>query len=252
MKKYLFSFSILMTIFFFSCDEDKVLTFHDGHEIFFDKFYMNAFSPGTEEADSTVTTFFFYPEGTKNIEVELGVLLSGMPLTSDITFGLKVIEEETTANADEYKLDDYYTFHANTIGEDAKEIRDTIKVKLIRSDRLDDMPEGVRLVVELVPSDGVGLGQVERRRAKIILKTTAKKPDWWTQEVDDGLLGKYSDKKYYLFLNYVDKEAQMNEELIEKHPDEAIKLAMEFKEWLAKQPIEDITDTDGSIIEVAI
>ena len=44
----------------------------------------------------------------------------------------------------------------------------------------------------------------------------------------------------------------MGKELIEEHPDEAIKLVMEFKEWLAEQPIEDITDIDGSIIEVAI
>ncbi|WP_059026232.1 DUF4843 domain-containing protein [Gabonibacter massiliensis] len=252
MKKYLFPLSILITLFFFSCDEDKVLTFHDGHEIFFDKFYMNAFSPGTEEADSTVTSFFFYPEGTTDITVPVEVQLSGTPLTSEIKFGLRVIEEETTANPNEYDLDDFYVFHTNTIGEDAKVIKDTIYIKLIKSDRLDDLPEGVRLVVELVPPDGVGLGQVERRRAKIIMTSVAMQPEWWTQEVVDGLLGKYSQKKYQLFLNNIDKEARMGKELIEEHPDEAIKLVMEFKEWLAEQPIEDITDIDGSIIEVAI
>lgn len=44
-----------------------------------------------------------------------------------------------------------------------------------------------------------------------------------------NLLGDYSTKKYKLFLNEIDKKAEMSEELIREHPDKAIQLTLEFK-----------------------
>lgn len=252
MKKYLFLIILSFTVLLFSCHEDDIITFRDGREIYFDKFYVNAMSPGTESADSTVTSFFFYPDKTQDITVNVVVNLSGFLLTSDMKFQLKVISEETTATPNEYTLSDFYTFRANNVGEDAKEVKDTIQIALHRSARLDDMPDGVRLVVELVPNDECGLGQIERIRAKIVMTTMAMKPEWWTKEVTDGLLGDYSQKKFKLFLNHVDLEGKMGADMIENHPDEAIKLVMAFKQWLSEQDLETITDVDGSLIQVKI
>lgn len=207
MKKHLFSLFLFSVIGLYACSERQTILFQDEHEIYFKKFYVNEIFPGTAEADSTVVSFFFYPTGTKDVEAELEVNLSGTLLTSDIPFGLKVIPEETTATPDEYDLDETYTFHANTVGEDATEILDTLRIKLHRSERLDKMPEGIKLVVELVPNGRVRLGQIERIRAKMIVTTIAAKPDWWTREVEINLLGSYSQKKYKLFLDNVDKKS---------------------------------------------
>lgn len=79
MKKSIY-LSFLLCLFW-ACEEEKIFTFADRPEVFFDKFYMDAIYPGTEGADSTEVSFFHYPDGTKDIEVPLVVCLSGNLLT---------------------------------------------------------------------------------------------------------------------------------------------------------------------------
>lgn len=138
-----------------------------------------------------------------------------------------------------------------TISKDSNDIRDVIDIKFHRSDRLESMPAGVTLVVEIVPNENLKLGQIERTRAKIILTTATIRPSWWGDEVTDNLLGEYSVTKYKLFLNEIDKNAEMSEELIQKRPDRAIQLTLEFKNWLLQQdPV--IMDEDGEPMQVAL
>ena len=115
MKKLLYILLVVVPVFLSSCDKKDTEVFKGVAQIYFDKFYMNAIKPGTEQADSTEMSIFFYPEGTPMLEVPLIVQLSGEPLISDVRFGLKVVKEGTTANPDEYALDDYYTFRAKDI-----------------------------------------------------------------------------------------------------------------------------------------
>lgn len=242
---------LLLGIISTSCEQKDISLFKDGSEIYFEKFYMNAVSPGREQADSTVVSFFFYPDNTQTVEIPLVVNLSGRALTTDLSFGLKVIETGTTARVEEYTIAPHYTFRCRPIPEGSESIKDTLLLTMHYSDRLAAMPEGIRLVVELVPNEQVGVGQVERRRAVVILTTTAKKPVWWTKDVENNLLGVYSEKKYKLFLNEIDKEAQMDADLIANRQDLAIKLVMQFKEWLTKQ-VPVILEDDGSPMEVNV
>lgn len=235
MRRYLLPIMIL-PLFFLACNEDEVKVFDGQSQLYFDKFYMNALKPGTEGADSTVMSFFFYPEGTKTIDVELVVDYSGLPFTEDIPFQLKVIDEGTTATAEEYTLADEYLFHARPIVEGQKDIQDTITVAFHLTERIKDLASGVRLVVELVPGEGVGLGQYERRRAVIVVSNMAEKPDWWDDEVRLNLLGDYSQMKYKLFVQHADPEMSLNKEMIETRPDLAIALVLKFKEWLIANP----------------
>ena len=109
----------------------------------------------------------------------------------------------------------------------------------------------VRSVVELVPNDRIQLGQVERIRAKIIATTVQTQPVWWTSEVENELLGVYSQKKYKLFLENVDRNAEFNGDLIKNSPDQAIKKALEFKKWLSEQE-PAIREDDGSLMVVNV
>lgn len=251
MKKYLFPIIILLAVSIGSCDKKEVLLFNGSHEIYFQKFYMNAIAPGREQADSTTMSFFFYPDGTSDVLVPLTVNLSGPLLTSDVRFGLKVVPELTTATPDEYTLDPSYTFRAQEVPEGVKTVTDIIQIKMHRSTRLAQMPAGVRLVVELIPGETVGLGQAERVRATIILTTRAIRPAWWTEDIERTLFGKYTEKKYKYFLNEIDKNAEMSEELIRNRPDQAIKLVMQFKTWLLEQN-PPIYEEDGSLMEVGV
>ena len=204
-----------------ACGEKDIAVFEGRNQIYFEKFYMNALYPGTKEADTTRTSFFFFPENTKEIKVKLVVNLSGLELEKDLHFGLKTVEEGTTAKPEEYRLEKEYTFRKRALPTDMKEVKDTIEVSVLHSDRLAELgTDGVRLVVELVPNADVDLGQYERRRAVIVWSEVEAKPDWWTYE------------KYKLFLQVVDTEGEFNENLIKNYPARAIAMVTEFKQWL--------------------
>lgn len=233
-----------------ACDKQDIGSFSDRSEIYFEKFYTNAIHPGTEQADSTVASFFFYPDGTPDIEAALTVLYSGIPLTEDGHFQLRVIDSLTTASPEEYTIDPEYIFHAGgTVDSVNKDIRDVIKIKIHRSQRISDGTD-VFLFLEMVPNDRLVWGQIERIRARICITTVAVRPGWWTDEVTNNLLGRYSQKKYKYFLNHIDKEARMNADLIKEHPDEAIQLTLQYKEWLMKQ--NPLLEDEYGVIKVVL
>ena len=249
MKKSIY-LSFLLFLFC-ACEEEKVFTFTDGPEVFFDKFYMDAIYPGTEGADSTVVSFFHFPEGTNDIEIPLVVCLSGHLLTEDITFELKAVTEECTGKeGEEFTLDPSYTFKSTTVGEDAEDIRDTISLKVHRTAKMATAP--VRIVVELVPNDKVNVGQYERRRAIISVSTLVSPPEWWNDDVTEYLLGKYSDKKFTLFMAHIDKKGEMSKVLINESPDRAKQLCLEFKQWLLDQNPRIYDDENNEYMQVKL
>lgn len=238
--------------FLFACSEREIETFSDGNEIYFDKFYTNELAPGTANADSTMISFFFYPTGTQEINAALVVNLSGKLPEKDLCYGVKVVEEETTARTDEYLLPEKCIFRVQKeYDPNAKEVQDTLYITLKRSERMENLLEGVRLVIELVPTEELALGQFERRRAILIYTIHGTRPEWWDSEVDINLLGKYSEKKYKCFLDNVNGAERLDGDMIKNNPDEAIKLVMSFKSWLNIQN-PPVLDEDGTEMKVEI
>ena len=136
-------------------------------------------------------------------------------------------------------MQDKYTFHARPVQEGDTRFQDTIHIQLNKSARLDEMPEGYRLVLEIVPDEQVKVGQYERSRSIIRIVKDPVRPAWWNSEVDIYLLGTYSATKYKLFLENVPGAGELDGEMIEQRPDEARKLVLEFKKWLMENPSED-------------
>ncbi len=250
MKRYLY-ITLLCTIGLLQgCKKDDIALFSGKNELFFEKFFENERFPGKKTADSTEVSFFLYPDGTQDITASLVIHLSGKLLDSPLPFQLRVVEDLTTAHADEYTIDPEYIFDPKT-HPDSLSVKDTIQIKLHRSSRLEQLPAGARLVVELVPNERFNGGQLERRRAAIIVSTLAQKPNWWTEEVTENLLGTYSDKKFKLFLTEVDVKGEMSEELIKERPDIATKLTLQFKEWLNQQT-PPVLEENGEVMRVAL
>lgn len=233
-----------------ACQEQEIPIFEGNNAIYFEKYYTDAIYPGTESADSTVVSFFFYPDDTKDVKIPLLVNLLGDPLKQDMKFRLKVVDEATTAKEDEYTLDEYYVFKAQPDSVYTTLIQEYIHIQMHKSARMESKEvESVRLVVELVPEGNVELGQLERRKAKIILTTKTIVPDWWDETVEETLLGKYTDKKYKTFLNAIPGAADIDGTMIQEHPDKVIQLVLRFKNWLAKNPT---MDENGERMEVVI
>ena len=232
-------FAILGMMLFSACTEQDIEPLGERHEVYFYKYFMDEEAPGTAKADSTDVTFFFAKPTDDHVMAEIVVALAGRPLTKDLHFGLKVVKDMTTATPDEYVLENSYTFRARPIPAGASLILDTIQIRMNRSARLNDLEEGIRLVVEIVPSDELQVGQFERSKAVIHLTKDAVKPEWWTLEVSAGLLGNYSSLKYKTFLENIPGAYSLDGNMIKSAPDEAIKLVKLFKQWLAENPTED-------------
>lgn len=244
MKKNIFLGMCLLLLTLTACEENEIGTYSGVHNIFFEKFYMDAIEPGTEGADSTVVSFFNYPAGTQSIRIPLVVLLSGNVPTEDLEFTLKNAEGSEMTEGTDFTLDANYVFHARTSYEGATDLRDTIYVTVNRTSKMEGI-EGARLVVELVPTDKLGVGQYEQRRAVIRVNTAANKPKWWNTEITNYVLGKYSLAKYQIFMSEIDTEGEMSESLILNSPDRVRELAQKFKKYLAAQE-EPIWDADNN------
>lgn len=248
MKVYIL-FAIIGVMLLGACSEQDIEPFGERHEVYFYKYFMDEAAPGTAKADSTDVTFFFAKPTDDHVMADIVIALAGRPLTRDLHFGLRVVDDMTTANADEYVLEDSYTFRARPIPEGASLILDTIQIQMNRSARLDELQEGVRLVVEIVPTEELQVGQYERSRAVIHLTKDAVKPEWWTPEVAAGLMGPYSSLKYKTFLENVPGAYDLDGKMIKEAPDEAIKLVKLFKQWLAENPMQE---EDGSWMSVEV
>ena len=252
MKKLLYLLSMTAVLgMFTACQEDELKLWGNEHHIYFEKFYKDAIAPGKERADSTLTSFFFYADDVNNLEAKLVVNMTGRLLEKDLPFKLKVVDEMTTANANEYTLQDQYVFRAHHVNDTATNQRDTITVKMHRSARLASMPNGVRLTVELVPLGDLKLGQTERTRAVIILTRDAVKPVWWDAEITNNLFGEYSSRKYKLFLLNIDPGATLNADMLRQAPYKAILLVRKFKQWLQEHPSQAVEE-DGRPMTVNV
>lgn len=251
MKKIIYiTFILGMFLGITSCEERDIEVFGTEHFVYFEKFWTDAVSPGTEKADSTMTTFFFAKESDNSVYADVVLIMSGRKLEKDLHFQLRVVDDMTTALPAEYTLQDEYVFHARPIADDAVAITDTIQIQLNRSERLEAMKDGYRLVVELVPNNEVKVGQTERSRAIIHVMHDPVKPDWWTKEVDTYLLGTYSAKKYKTFLENVEGAYDLDAEMIKNNSSLARKLALDFKKWLIQNY--PVYEEDGELMEVPV
>lgn len=239
MNKIFLILTVIGGLLFTSCQEDDIMVFGYDHYLYFDKFWKDATYPGTEKADSTEVTFFFVDENESSTTADLIVAMAGRQLDHDLKFQLRVVPEMTTALPGEYTLQPQYTFRALPVQEGDTRFQDTIHIQLNKSERLNTLKDGYRLVLEIVPNEEVKVGQTERARAVIHVVKDPVRPEWWTDEVDVYLLGTYSATKYKLFLENVPGAYDMNKEMIEQHPDEARKLVLEFKKWLQQNPSVD-------------
>lgn len=172
---------VFLLLAFVACSKEGFKTYDGENFLSFAKNF---------DKDSTMVSFFFHPGETELI-VPLKVDLSGLPLNEEKEYQVVIVPEETTANAANYKLEGPFKFRANR---DA----DSLYVKVIKSDDLDT--KKLNLVIEIQGNENFIPGISSHGKAKIVLTSIASKPDWWDSKIEKAYLGKYSDKKFQLFI----------------------------------------------------
>ena len=99
---------------------------------------------------------------------------------------MSVVDSLTTATGDQYSLPEKLMFHKGMAS-------DVLPVTLKKAPSLKD--KQVYLTLRLVANENFGLGYTGYSDVKIRFNDQEVIPLWWTQEVTDAYLGKYSFKK---------------------------------------------------------
>ena len=181
-----------------------------------------------------LTKSFASYAGASEMEVSFKVNLIGHVTGYDRPFEVAVVEEETTAEENEYEIE--------TPVLKAGEITTDLKIKLLKTPRMDE--EKVTLTILLLAGKHFNLGYEDQLTAQVIYDNTPLKPEWWTEFIALCYLGEYTPAKYNAFYNYCGLT-----DISDLEPSELRELVLGFKEYIEEN---GITEEDGSPMELPI
>lgn len=181
-----------------------------------------------------LTKSFASYAGASEMEVSFKVNLIGHVTGYDRPFEVAVVEEETTAEENEYEIE--------TPVLEAGEITTDLKIKLFKTPRMDE--EKVTLTILLLAGKHFNLGYEDQLTAQVIYDNTPLKPEWWTEFIALCYLGEYTPAKYNAFYNYCGLT-----DISDLEPSELRELVLGFKEYIEEN---GITEEDGSPMELPI
>ena len=181
-----------------------------------------------------LTKSFASYAGASEMEVSFKVNLIGHVTGYDRPFEVAVVEEETTAEENEYEIE--------TPVLKAGEITTDLKFKLFKTPRMDE--EKVTLTILLLAGKHFNLGYEDQLTAQVIYDNTPLKPEWWTEFIALCYLGEYTPAKYNAFYNYCGLT-----DISDLEPSELRELVLGFKEYIEEN---GITEEDGSPMELPI
>lgn len=181
-----------------------------------------------------LTKSFASYAGASEMEVSFKVNLIGHVTGYDRPFEVAVVEEETTAEENEYEIE--------TPVLKAGEITTDLKIKLFKTPRMDE--EKVTLTILLLAGKHFNLGYEDQLTAQVFYDNTPLKPEWWTEFIALCYLGEYTPAKYNAFYNYCGLT-----DISDLEPSELRELVLGFKEYIEEN---GITEEDGSPMELPI
>ena len=159
---YTLLLGLLAALSLVSCDKQEIETYHANRSLFFERWKQT--SATARERIDTVGYSFSHYVGETELTHEFQIKLIGALLEEDTEYRVSVVDSLTTATGDQYSLP-------------------SLKDKQ------------VYLTLRLVANENFGLGYTGYSDVKIRFNDQEVIPLWWTQEVTDAYLGKYSFKK---------------------------------------------------------
>ena len=231
---------LLGVSFFTSCEEQGLLTHtNDVSYIAFEK---------NMPTDTTGVSFKFYNEG-ENAKILLGVTISGKVQDKDLEFTVSVDPERTTLPATQYELPEKCVIKAG-------ELTGEILVVLKYYEKLDTKAE--LLTWQVNDGGEVRQGPSVYSRAIISVSNLLFAPEWWTRNdgdvnnpyniVEEWYLGRYSEKKYLMFLEELKKDGVVFDGkdmfILRKY---ALRLKNRIKDYNTQHPDEPMSDEYGKM-----
>lgn len=154
--------------------------------------YYVQFLPAVKDAakiDTLSVSFFFYP-GQPQVQIAMPVELIGLMPGEDLHYKVQ-IDTPTTASADQYSMAQEFVFRKGRT-------TDTAFITIINKPELATV---TRLIaVKIIPGDDVQPGATIFARRLFWISDMVSKPTWWDANMDNVYLGKYTEKKFRLFM----------------------------------------------------
>jgi hypothetical protein len=179
MKKYVYITTLLLAAA--ACQRDEILTYEAADYVHFERRFV----------DSSSFTFVSYPNDDE-IYYPVVVSLVGNVAAHDRPYGVRVIDNYTTAPAANYELPAAFALKANAVA-------DTFLVKLVKTPDLQST--AIRLALQVTGSDELLAGETERSVFILWYTDQIARPAWWDGTMESAFLGRYSDAKYRLFMS---------------------------------------------------
>lgn len=211
MKMYIVLFCVFAC--FFSCSYEKLTEYNENESyIYFSK---------SIESDSIMLSFFFHAGDQVKLPFEMSV--SGLVPKQDIIYTVSAYGKGTDADPKLYDIPQSFTFRAG-------QTKDTAYIVFNNAPEL--KTQSYRLTLQIDAGKDYLLGPKVKRMARIWLMDKPSRPDWWEEggRVEIAFLGKYSVKKYRLFM-----EVTGVSDLSEKNSSQKRLLALRFKKYLKEE-----------------
>ncbi len=191
--------ALLLSLLFVACGEESLLV--NSNDVAYVQFALNM------TTDTTSVSFKMYNEG-EDAKIPIEVTVFGQLQQDDLSFSVGVDEKKTTLSSALYSLPTDCKIRKGLL-------KDTIYVVLKNDPIL--KTETKRLELTIVESESVKLGNFVNSKAIVTVTDRLFKPRWWSvndlgdpknpaNSVESFYLGRYSEKKYQLFLELLKKD----------------------------------------------
>lgn len=209
------------------CKEEMTDTYIAKHSIFFPK------KDKANKRIDTVYVSFFNNPGKDELKVPFKINLIGNILDSDTEYSVEVIDSLTTAVAGEYALPEKILFRKGVP-------TDSLYITIFKKESL--LTKSATVTLQIAENENFRVGYSDRQQIKLRFDNIISKPSWWNKEIESVYLGKFSPKKYQL---YIETSGKTSTEGLEGWQLREICLKM-------KKRIEEekITEEDGSPMEI--
>ncbi|RFS21699.1 DUF4843 domain-containing protein [Chitinophaga silvatica] len=200
--------AILIGITLGGCKKISLTTYDAGRYLQFTGDYRDTIS----------LSFFLYPK-QEQFNIALPVKVTGKMTEQDLSYSLKV-NDATTAVTSLFTVPATYTLR-KTLPIDTAYV--TIK-------KLPELKgKEVLLVLDMAGGPELQIGQTINSRRVIRISDKISKPSWWDAVMESTYLGKYTDKKFSMFIQVVG-EGNISIYSDEKKRD----MMLQFKYYLIK------------------
>lgn len=179
------------------CEKD-IKTYDGKPQVYFLYASQPRLTYGDEISDSTIISFAYAPVHITDSVIILPVKATGMIMSTDRSYRLKVNDSSTA------KPGKHYEIFKTDLTINAGRLTDTLYIKLLRTPEM--LTESFNIYLELEANEHFEVDLVKKRtpaggtntvstiRHRIMVNDILRKPMYWI----DGYLGSFSRKKLYL------------------------------------------------------